>query len=79
MVSLSFHVGVSHDVRQQRTLAVVLHKYRSQAYNERRLSAIYSSSIYVPRLGVPATSRILTGDSQKFSFSILRKVPFLIF
>ena len=30
-------------------------------------------------LGVPATSRILTGDSQKLSFSILRKVPFLIF
>ena len=30
-------------------------------------------------LGVPATSRILTGDSQKFSFSILIKVPFLIF
>ena len=30
-------------------------------------------------VGVPATSRILTGDSQKLSFSILRKVPFLIF
>ena len=30
-------------------------------------------------LGVPAVSRILTGDSQKLSFSILTKVPFLIF
>ena len=30
-------------------------------------------------LGVPATSRILTGDSQKLSFSILKKGPFLIF
>ena len=30
-------------------------------------------------LGVPTTSRILTGDSQKLSFSILTKVPFLIF
>ena len=30
-------------------------------------------------IGVPATSRILKGDSQKLSFSILRKVPFLIF
>ena len=30
-------------------------------------------------VGVPATSRILTGDSQKLSFSILTKVPFLIF
>ena len=30
-------------------------------------------------LGVPTTSRILTADSQKLSFSILRKVPFLIF
>ena len=31
------------------------------------------------RLGVPATSRILTGDSQRLSFSILSKVPILIF
>ena len=30
-------------------------------------------------LGVPATSWILTGDSQKLSFSTLTKVPFLIF
>ena len=30
-------------------------------------------------LGVPATSQILTGDSQKLSFSTLTKVPFLIF
>ena len=30
-------------------------------------------------LGVPATSQILMADSQKLSFSILRKVPFLIF
>ena len=30
-------------------------------------------------LGVPATSRILTGDSQKLNFSTLTKVPFLIF
>ena len=30
-------------------------------------------------LGVPATAQILTGDSQKLSFSILTKVPFLIF
>ena len=29
--------------------------------------------------GVPAMSRILTGDSQKLSFSILTTVPFLIF
>ena len=29
-------------------------------------------------LGVPATSRILTGDCQKLSFSTLSKVPFLI-
>ena len=36
-------------------------------------------STCVPTLGVPATSRILMGDCQKFSFSILRKVPFLIF
>ena len=28
---------------------------------------------------MPATSQILTGDFQKLSFSILRKVPFLIF
>ena len=28
---------------------------------------------------MPATSRILTGDSQKLSFSILTLVPFLIF
>ena len=35
--------------------------------------------IVVYSLGVPATSRILTGDSQKLSFSIVRKVPFLIF
>ena len=33
----------------------------------------------VRTLGVPATSRILTGDCQKLSFSILRKVPVLIF
>ena len=32
-----------------------------------------------PYLGVPATSQILTGDSQNLSFSILRSVPFLIF
>ena len=31
------------------------------------------------RLGVPVTSQILTGDSQKLSFSTLTKVPFLIF
>ena len=30
-------------------------------------------------LGVLATSQILAGDSQKISFSILTKVPFLIF
>ena len=30
-------------------------------------------------LGVPATSWILMGDSQKLSFSTLTKVPFLIF
>ena len=30
-------------------------------------------------VGVLATSWILTADSQKLSFSILRKVPFLIF
>ena len=30
-------------------------------------------------LGVPATSQILTSDSQKLSFSTLTKVPFLIF
>ena len=30
-------------------------------------------------VGVPATSQILTADCQKLSFSILRKVPFLIF
>ena len=35
--------------------------------------------IEVDTLGVPAMSWILTGDSQKLSFSILRKVPFLIF
>ena len=29
-------------------------------------------------LGVLATSQILAGDSQKISFSILTKVPFLI-
>ena len=28
---------------------------------------------------MPVTSRILTGDSQKLSFSMLTKVPFLIF
>ena len=33
----------------------------------------------LPTLRVPAKSRILTGDSQKLSFSILRKVLFLIF
>ena len=32
-----------------------------------------------PLLGVLATSWILTGDSQKLSFSTLTKVPFLIF
>ena len=30
-------------------------------------------------LGVPATSWILTGDSQKLGFSILTQIPFLIF
>ena len=33
----------------------------------------------VRTVGVLATSWILTADSQKLSFSILRKVPFLIF
>ena len=33
----------------------------------------------VNAIGVPATSQILTGDSQKLSFSTLTKVPFLIF
>ena len=28
------------------------------------------------KLGVPATSQILTADSQKLNFSILSKVPF---
>ena len=42
------------------------------------LENIIESFLYYT-LGVPATSRILTGDSQKLSFSILRKVPFLIF
>ena len=32
-------------------------------------------TIYISTLGVPATS----GDSQKLSFSILRKVPYLSF
>ena len=30
-------------------------------------------------LGVPTKLQILTGDSQKLSFSILSKIPFLIF
>ena len=30
-------------------------------------------------VGMPTTSQILTGDSQMLSFSILTKVPFLIF
>ena len=38
-----------------------------------------SSGKKAERLGVPATSRILTGDSQNLSFSTLTKVPFLIF
>ena len=41
-----------------------------------------SDSKYVLNIravGVPATSHILTGDSQKLSFSTLTKVPFLIF
>ena len=29
--------------------------------------------------GVPAMSRILTGDSQKLSYLTLTKVPFIIF
>ena len=33
----------------------------------------------VPLIGVPTTSRILTGVSQKFRFSTLTKVSFLIF
>ena len=33
----------------------------------------------VSTLGVPTMSRILTGDSEKLSFSTLTKVPFLIF
>ena len=33
----------------------------------------------LPTLGVPTTSRILTGDSHKLSFSTLTKIPFLIF
>ena len=34
---------------------------------------------YTTTLGVPTTSRILIGDSQKLSFSTLTKVSFLIF
>ena len=35
--------------------------------------------VHFVKLGVPTTSRILTGDSQKLSFLTLTKVPFLIF
>ena len=34
---------------------------------------------HFPTLGVPAMSQILTGDSQKLSFSTMTKVPFLDF
>ena len=40
---------------------------------------IYLIQFMVSILGVPATSRVLAGDSQKPSFSTLTKVPYLIF
>ena len=42
-------------------------------------STCSQSSSSVGILGVPAKSRILTGDSQKLSFSTITKIPFLIF
>ena len=48
-------------------------------WHKKRFFSSFSASDSTYTLGVPATSRILTGDSQKLSFSILRKVPFLIF
>ena len=43
------------------------------------LYSIIIAEIEYDLLGVPGTSWILTGDSQRLSFSAVTKVPFLIF
>ena len=65
--SLSKHLG---------SVSFLLFLFENNCCMEIKVMCIIFSSLF---LGVPATSRILTGDSQKLSFSILTKVPFLIF
>ena len=45
-------------------------------YDDTFQKAIFNNIGNGNPLGVPATSRILTGDSQKLSFSTMTKVPF---
>ena len=63
--TLRRHVGLSfhRDCVQDKVLVVVYNKF------------LETRTV----LGVPATSRIFTGDSQKPSLSTLTKVPCLIF